>query len=68
MKTEDGWRVLLNEAKGTQSRIIFSNHKRSLVDITIPSGKVDKIINTVLSSEWNTEQLIVFLNLESQRY
>jgi hypothetical protein len=66
MKTEDGWRVLLNEGRGTQSRVIFSDHTRSLIDITIPSEKVDKIIRTVLSSDWNADQLVAFLNWESQ--
>jgi len=66
MRTEIGWRVLLNESKGKTSRLIFSGYKyRSLIDITIQSEKVDKIISAVLSSSWNAEQLMAFLDLES---
>lgn len=68
MRAESDWRVLLNESKENKSRIIFSGHKqRSLIDITMQSEKVDKIINAVLTNEWRAEQLIAFLDLESQK-
>jgi hypothetical protein len=68
MRAESDWRVLLNESKENKSRIIFSGHKhRSLIDITMQSEKVDKIISAVLTSDWNAEQLMAFLDLESQR-
>ena len=68
MRAKNAWRVLLNESKENKSRIIFSGHThRSLIDITMQSEKADIIISTVLSSNWNAEQLMTFLNLESQK-
>jgi len=71
MGTAGNWRLLLNERKGKSSRLIFMGYKhRSLIDITIESHepqKVEGIIGAVLTSTWNPEQLIAFLDLESEK-
>lgn len=68
MEPNGSWRILLNDYKGRNSRLIFTGckHKR-LIDITIQSRNVDNIINTVLASSWNAEQVIAFLNAESEK-
>lgn len=66
MEGEGHWRVLLNEGKGKMSRLIFSN-RRYLVDITIQSQKVGRVIHNVLSNRWNREQLVNFLHSESEQ-
>ncbi|VBB06489.1 Hypothetical protein LUCI_1722 [Lucifera butyrica] len=68
MEIEDSWRVLLNEQDEKFSRLIFTGCKcRRLIDITIQSQNVNTIISAVLTSNWSTEQLMDFLNLESAR-
>ncbi|MDR3591398.1 MAG: hypothetical protein P4N41_17220 [Negativicutes bacterium] len=68
MGTEGSWRLLLNERKGKNSRLIFTGRKnRSLIDITVDSQQAEEIIPTVLNSNWNSEQLITFLNRESEK-
>ncbi|MDR3564070.1 MAG: hypothetical protein P4N59_21895 [Negativicutes bacterium] len=68
MKIDGSWRVILNECKGKNSRIIFSGRRqRSLIDITIQSEKADQIIDIVQKSDWNSEQLIVFLDSQTEK-
>jgi hypothetical protein len=68
MGTEGSWRLLLNERKGRNSRLIFTGCKqRSLIDITVDSHQAEAIIGTVLTSNWNSEQLITFLDSESEK-
>jgi hypothetical protein len=68
MGTEGSWRLLLNERKGKSSRLIFTGRKnRSLIDITVDSTQAETIIPAVLKSDWNSEQLMAFLNRESEK-
>lgn len=68
MEKEGSWRVFFNEHGDENSRLIFSGYKhRHLIDITIQSQSVDHIVNAVLSSNWNAEQVMDFLNFESER-
>jgi len=63
---ENCWRLLLNECKGKNSRLIFSNYLiRCRLDVTIQSQNVDRVIHKVLSNNWNGEQLQKYLYAES---
>jgi hypothetical protein len=66
MDGEGHWRILLNECKGKMSRLIFTN-RRCLVDITIQSQNVGRVVHNVLTRPWNSDQLITFLNSESDK-
>jgi hypothetical protein len=68
MDTASNWRLLLNERRGNSSRLMFTGRRhRSLIDITVDSKQADEIIGVVLTSDWNSQQLIAFLNLESEK-
>ena len=68
METEDRWQVLLNQRNDKYSRLIFAGYKhRRLIDIAIQSMSVDNIVNAVLTSNWNAEQVIEFLNSEAEK-
>jgi len=68
MEIKKNWRLLLNEHKDENSLLIFSGYNhRYLINITIQSKNVDHIINAVLTSNWNAEKVINFLNSESEK-
>jgi hypothetical protein len=66
MDGDGHWRILLNECKGKMSRLIFSN-RRCLVDITLQSQNVGRVVHNVLSNHWNSDQLVTFLHSESDK-
>ncbi|MDR3592925.1 MAG: hypothetical protein P4N41_24970 [Negativicutes bacterium] len=66
MNGEAHWRILLNECKGSMSRLIFTN-RRCLVDITIKSQNVGRVVHNVLCNSWSSDQLMTFLHSEADQ-